>query len=50
MPSQRSPTMVARMLTAPIHEAMQKMAMLASHMSMPKAWPGPAEAMALSGG
>src|SRR5271156_3584060 len=50
IPSQRSPTIVARMLTEPIHDAMQKMARLASHMSKPSAWPGPAEAMGLNGG
>ena len=50
MPSQRLRMMVTRVLMELIVEAMAKSAMLKSHRSIPRAWPGPAEAMALRGG
>ena len=50
-PGARRSTMVAIKLMAPMSDAMQKSAMLRTHMSMPAPRPGPATApTALSGG
>ena len=50
MPSQRRLMIVTRVLMAEIVEAMENSAMLVSQRSIPRAWPGPAEATALRGG